>query len=92
MSSGGQPMVSGDGNLVLVFNGEIYNYRELRSELESRGHKFATQCDTEVLLQAFQEWDKDCFRRLRGMFAAALWNENERRLVLARDRVGIKPL
>jgi asparagine synthase (glutamine-hydrolysing) len=92
MSSGGQPMVSGDGNLVLVFNGEIYNYRELRSELESRGHKFATRCDTEVLLQAFQEWDKDCFRRLRGMFAAALWNENERRLVLARDRVGIKPL
>lgn len=92
MSSGGQPMVSEDGNLVLVFNGEIYNYRELRSELESRGHKFATQCDTEVLLHAFQEWDKDCFRRLRGMFAAAFWSENEKRLVLARDRIGIKPL
>ena len=92
LSSGGQPMVSEDGNLVLVYNGEIYNYRELRRDLEERGHKFATHCDTEVLLRAFEQWDKDCFRRLRGMFAAALWNEKEKRLVLVRDRVGIKPL
>jgi len=92
LTSGGQPMVSEDGNFVLIFNGEIYNYRELRAELERYGHHFSTRCDTEVVLRAFQQWDKDCFRRFRGMFAVALWMEKERRLVLARDRVGIKPL
>lgn len=92
MSAGGQPMVSEDGNTVLVFNGEIYNHRELRAELEAEGHRFSSQSDTEVLLGAFLRWDKDCFRRLRGMFAAAIWVETEKRLVLVRDRVGIKPL
>ena len=92
LEGGAQPFKSPDGDTVLVFNGEIYNYRELRAELAAKGHAFLSHSDTEVLLHAFLEWDKDCFRRLRGMFAAAIWSERERRLVLARDRVGIKPL
>jgi asparagine synthase (glutamine-hydrolysing) len=92
LEAGAQPFFSEDGNTVLVFNGEIYNYQELRGELESAGHRFTTRSDTEVLLHAFLQWDAGCFRRLRGMFAAALWTESERRLVLARDRVGMKPL
>jgi asparagine synthase (glutamine-hydrolysing) len=92
LSAGAQPLFSDDRRTVLVFNGEIYNYLELRKELQVLGHQFLTQCDTEVLLRAFLQWDTDCFRRLRGMFAAAFWNEDERRLVVVRDRVGIKPL
>lgn len=92
LSKGSQPFFSKDGDIVLVFNGEIYNYQELRAELESAGHRFDTNSDTEVLLHAFLKWDTDCFRRLRGMFAAALWTQSQRRLVLARDRVGMKPL
>jgi asparagine synthase (glutamine-hydrolysing) len=90
--AGAQPFFSDDRKSVLVFNGEIYNYRELRTELRELGHVFTTQSDTEVLLRAFLQWDTDCFRRLRGMFAAAFWNQDQRRLVLVRDRVGIKPL
>ncbi|MGH9672424.1 MAG: asparagine synthase (glutamine-hydrolyzing), partial [Bryobacteraceae bacterium] len=86
------PLRSADGGTVIVFNGEIYNFRELRAELESCGRRFHTECDTEVVLEAFREWDTGCFARLRGMFAVALWNESRRRLVLARDRMGIKPL
>jgi asparagine synthase (glutamine-hydrolysing) len=92
LEAGAQPFFSDDRKIVLVFNGEIYNYRELRQELQSLGHHFTTKSDTEVLLRAFLQWDTECFRRLRGMFAAAFWNEDERRLVLVRDRVGIKPL
>jgi asparagine synthase (glutamine-hydrolysing) len=92
LQGGNQPMISEDGNTVLVFNGEIYNHRELRAELESRGEKFKTNSDTEVVLRAFLQWDKDCFARLRGMFALAIWSQDARRLVLARDRLGIKPL
>ena len=92
LATGDQPIRSDDGGAVVVFNGEIYNYRELRGELERRGHQFRTQSDTEVVLHAFLEWDKDCFSRLHGMFAVAVWIESERRLVLARDRMGIKPL
>ena len=92
LAGGSQPCHSPDGDTVLIFNGEIYNYRELRAELAGKGHQFLSNSDTEVLLRAFLEWDKDCFRRLRGMFAAAIWSERDRRLVLARDRVGIKPL
>ncbi len=92
LQAGEQPMISEDGNTVLVFNGEIYNHRELRAELESRGEKFKTNSDTEVVLRAFLRWDKDCFARLRGMFALAIWSEHAGRLVLARDRLGIKPL
>jgi len=90
--SGRQPMHSEDGDTVLVYNGEVYNHVELRAELQSLGHHFLTQSDTEVVLHAFLEWDTECFRRLRGMFGLALWCESRRRLVLARDRMGIKPV
>ena len=90
LEHGDQPMVA-DG-VVIVFNGEIYNHLDVRRELESLGHRFESRCDTETVLHAFLEWDVACFSKLRGMFAAALWTESSRRLVLARDRVGIKPL
>ena len=90
--SGDQPVLSDDGDCVIVFNGEIYNHQELRAELESLGHRFHSQCDTETVLHAFLEWDVLCFLRLRGMFSVAFWTESRRRLVLGRDRVGIKPL
>ncbi|MBK9165865.1 MAG: asparagine synthase (glutamine-hydrolyzing) [Bryobacterales bacterium] len=92
LAGGEQPVHAGDGDHVIVFNGEIYNHAALRRELESRGHRFDSLCDTEVVLRAFIEWDRFCFARLRGMFAAAVWSERRRRLVLARDRLGIKPL
>jgi asparagine synthase (glutamine-hydrolysing) len=90
--SGEQPIRSDDGDTVLVFNGEIYNYAEVREELKARGHRFSSRSDTEVVLRAFLEWDTGCLARLRGMFGLALWTESRRRLVLARDRMGIKPL
>ena len=89
---GHQPMLSADGRFVITFGGEIYNYRELREELKSKGHPFKTQSDTEVLLTAFAEWGKDCLLRLYGMFHFAVWDSQERTLTLARDHVGIKPL
>ena len=92
LHGGDQPFFSDDFNTALVFNGEIYNHAEIRAELEALGHSFTSRCDTEVVLRAFLQWDTECFSRLRGMFAIALWNEREQRLVLARDRVGIKPL
>jgi asparagine synthase (glutamine-hydrolysing) len=92
LGAGDQPIVSENGNVVIVFNGEIYNHAELRRELISRGHRFRTATDTEVVLEAFLEWDVECFARLRGMFGIALWTESTGRLVLARDRMGIKPL
>ena len=92
LEHGAQPMLSDDGDTVLVFNGEIYNNAELRSELEALGHRFHSYCDTETVLRAFLQWDTDSFAKLRGMFAAALWTESRRRLVLVRDRMGIKPL
>ncbi len=92
LESGNQPIVSEDGDTAIVFNGEIYNHQELRGELEKRGHRFLTQSDTETVLHAFLEWDTDCFARLRGMFAVALWSKSSQRLLLARDRIGIKPL
>jgi asparagine synthase (glutamine-hydrolysing) len=89
---GDQPVISEDGDTVIVFNGEIYNHESLRRELVQRGRTFRSRCDTEVVLNAFLEWDTGCFERLRGMFAVALLSESGRRLVLARDRMGIKPL
>jgi len=92
LGSGDQPIVSEDGDVAIVFNGEIYNHLELRRELEGLGHQFDSHCDTETVLRAFLEWDTNCFARLRGMFAIGLWTKSTRRLVLARDRLGIKPL
>jgi len=92
IEGGDQPILSENGDTVIVFNGEIYNHLELRRELEQRGYRFRSRSDTETVLNAFLEWDTECFSRLRGMFAVALWRESDGRLVLARDRMGIKPL
>ncbi len=89
---GHQPMASNDGLRVLTFNGEIYNFIELRDELASRGHRFRSQSDTEVLLAALEEWDVSALNRVSGMFAFAFWDGRAGRLMLARDRLGIKPL
>jgi len=91
-SAGAQPISSEDNNFTLVFNGEIYNHAELRKQLIALGHRFTTSCDTEVVLRAFIEWDTACIEKLRGMFGFAVWCESRQRLVLARDRMGIKPL
>jgi len=92
LTTGNQPIISDNADSVIVFNGEIYNHLELRAELEKLGHRFHSRSDTETLLHAFLEWDVACFSRLRGMFGVALWTESARRLILARDRMGIKPL
>jgi len=92
LDSGNQPILSDDGDTGIVFNGEIYNHLELRAELEKLGHRFTSHSDTETVLHAFIQWDKNCFSRMRGMFAVALWTKSKKRIVLARDRMGIKPL
>jgi asparagine synthase (glutamine-hydrolysing) len=92
LAGGDQPMVDESGDTVIVFNGEIYNHVALRRELEQLGHAFQSRTDTETVLRSFLQWDTGCFSRLRGMFAVALWTESSRRLILARDRMGIKPL
>ncbi len=91
--AGHQPMLSADGQVGLVFNGCIYNFVELRRELEQLGHRFHSNCDTEVLLQAYRQWPIDeMVPKLRGMFAFAVWDQEKRKLTLARDRMGVKPL
>lgn len=89
---GKQPMHSPDRNTIIIYNGELYNTPELRTELMSRGHKFVGHSDTEVLLHAYLEWKTDAFARLNGIFAFAIWEKRERRLTLCRDRLGVKPL
>lgn len=92
LAGGDQPMVSADGGLAVVFNGEIYNYRELRVDLEAWGAEFRTQSDTEVILHGWRRWGPDCLDRFTGMFAFALFDAGQQSLFLARDRMGVKPL
>ena len=92
LGGGDQPFVSEDRNTAISFNGEIYNHLEIRAELEGLGHRFRSHCDTETVLRAFLQWDTACFGRMRGMFAAAVLTESRKRLLLVRDRMGIKPL
>lgn len=92
LNSGHQPLSNENGSVWIVFNGEIYNYRELRNFLLGKGHVFKTQTDTEVIVHLYEELGPQCVEKLRGMFAFAIWDENDKTLFLARDRVGIKPL
>src|SRR5262249_33232195 len=92
LSTGDQPLGNEDGRIQVVFNGEIYNFAELRETLQSRGHRFRTGSDTEVIVHGYEEWGDACVERFRGMFAFAVWDAPAHRLLLARDRLGIKPL
>lgn len=92
LEGGKQPAFNENRNMCIVFNGEIYNFRQLRKELRENGHRFETSCDTEVILHAYEEYGEDCVHHLRGMFAFAIWDRERRKLFLARDRMGIKPL
>ena len=92
LADGRQPIANEDGSVWVVYNGELFDYPELRSELESKGHRFRTHCDTEVIPHLWEEYEERMFERLRGQFAIALWDERRRRLLLARDRFGVCPL
>src|SRR5829696_8552380 len=89
--AGLQPFASDDGSIQLLHNGEIYNYRELRRELEAHGHRFRSATDTEVIVRAYQQWGDRCVERFNGMWAIVVWDERRRRVVCSRDRFGIKP-
>jgi asparagine synthase (glutamine-hydrolysing) len=92
VASGHQPLSNEDGTIWIVFNGEIYNHAALRKQLEEKGHRYRTHCDTETIVHLYEEYGRDCVQHLRGMFAFAIWDSRKRQLFIARDRVGIKPL
>src|SRR5262245_30232946 len=92
LAGGSQPLANEDQTIQIVYNGEIYNHADLRPELEAAGHRYGTRSDTETIVHAYEQWGDDCVRRLRGMFAFAIWDAPKRRLLLARDRLGVKPL
>ena len=92
LHTGQQPISNETGDVWVVYNGEIYNFKDVRAELERRGHTFKTQTDTEIIVHAYEEYGADCVKHFNGMFAISLWDAHKRRLFLARDRVGIKPL
>ncbi len=92
LHSGQQPLFNEDHSVVVVFNGEIYNFQALMAELTTLGHSFRTHCDTEVIVHAWEQWGEDCVGRLRGMFAFTIWDRNQKVLFMARDRLGIKPM
>jgi asparagine synthase (glutamine-hydrolysing) len=92
LAAGHQPLGNEDGSVQIVFNGEIYNHADVRPQLESAGHRYRTRSDTETIVHAYEQWGDDCVERLRGMFAFAIWDGPRRRLLLARDRLGVKPL
>ena len=92
IATGQQPLFNEDGSVVVVFNGEIYNYLQLITELQALGHVFHTKSDTEVIVHAWESWGRDCVKRFRGMFAFALWDRNQQTFFLARDRLGVKPM
>jgi len=92
LAGGAQPISNEDETIQIVFNGEIYNFIELRAELVAKGHVFKTESDTEVIVHAYEQWGEACVTRFNGIFAFALWDENHRRLFLARDHLGVKPL
>jgi asparagine synthase (glutamine-hydrolysing) len=92
LSGGHQPIFNEDASIAIVFNGEIYNYRDLAAQFATAGHTFKTRSDTETILHAYEEYGDDCVRHLRGMFAFAIWDRRRRRLLMARDRLGVKPL
>jgi len=92
LNTGHQPISNEDGTVWIAFNGEIYNYQELRTQLQNKGHKFSTQTDTEVIVHLYEEFGEECISKLRGMFAFAIWDDRQQVLLVARDRLGIKPL
>ncbi|HNM16187.1 MAG TPA: asparagine synthetase B, partial [bacterium] len=92
VAGGHQPLSNTDQSLWIVFNGEIYNYKEVRTELIAKGYSFKTNSDTEVIIHAYQAWGSRCLQKLNGMFAFAIWDTQRERLFIARDRLGVKPL
>lgn len=92
LKNGLQPMLNGDGSCVITYNGEIYNHRDFRQNLEEKGYKYLSHCDTETILHLYEEYGPDCVNKLRGMFAFAIWDRNKQELFVARDRLGVKPL